>query len=170
MIKQIIVVRKDLHMGAGKMGAQIGHASTGVFFKNMTDIDAFDGGELKKVCILHETYVMREWRLRKVTNGTNGKKVVVECYSEEHLLRLQREAEEAGIANYLVQDSGTTFFKQECPVCNGTGALYRGFRTIDCNECHGSGKIPKPTYTVLAIGPDFSEKIDLITKNLRLMR
>lgn len=32
-----------------------------------------------------------------------------------------------------------------------------------------AGKINKPTYTALAIGPDYSDKIDKITGHLKLI-
>lgn len=36
MIKQVIVVRKDLNMRKGKLAAQVAHASMKVFFDRMT--------------------------------------------------------------------------------------------------------------------------------------
>jgi len=59
--------------------------------------------------------------------------------SEQELFDLQKQADEAGIVNALILDNGAT-------------------------EFHG-----KKTFTCLAIGPDISEKIDIITKDLKLL-
>ena len=66
-------------------------------------------------------------------------KIVVGCNSEEELLELKSQADKIKIRNSIIQDSGLT-------------------------EFHGV-----PTYTVLAIGPDDSEKIDKITGHLKLL-
>ena len=67
------------------------------------------------------------------------KKIAVGVDTEEELVTLQKQAEEAGILNVLIEDSGLT-------------------------EFHGV-----KTKTVLAIGPDTSEKIDKITGHLKLL-
>jgi PTH2 family peptidyl-tRNA hydrolase len=66
-------------------------------------------------------------------------KVVVYVESEQELLRLQESAKEHGILCALICDSGRT-------------------------EFHGV-----PTYTALAVGPDYSEKVNLVTGNLPLL-
>lgn len=65
-------------------------------------------------------------------------KVCCQVNSESELLELDKAARAVGLASYLIQDEGRTEF----------GGV--------------------PTYTALAIGPDESEKIDLITGNLEL--
>lgn len=65
-------------------------------------------------------------------------KVCVQVNSEEQLLGIKERAEIAGLEVHLITDSGLT-------------------------EFHGV-----PTNTCLAIGPDYSEKIDKITENLLL--
>jgi len=65
-------------------------------------------------------------------------KIVVRAESEKELALLHLEALDAGIPCAMIQDSGKT-------------------------EFHG-----KVTYTALAIGPDMPEKIDPITKHLKL--
>jgi PTH2 family peptidyl-tRNA hydrolase len=67
------------------------------------------------------------------------KKICVSVNSEQELLDLHKAAVEAKIINSLIQDSGLTEF----------GGI--------------------PTYTTVAIGPDFEEKIDAITKHLPLL-
>lgn len=66
-------------------------------------------------------------------------KICLQVNSEDELLDLYKKAEEAGIINCLIKDAGETYF-------------------------HGV-----PTYTCLAIGPDYSEKIDKITGHLKLI-
>lgn len=66
------------------------------------------------------------------------KKICLKVNSEEELLAIDKAAKDAGLVCHLVQDSGKTEF----------GGV--------------------PTYTCLAIGPDYSENIDLITKDLEL--
>ncbi len=65
-------------------------------------------------------------------------KIVVTVQSEQELLDLQKKAEDAGVLNCLIKDAGFTEFKGV------------------------------PTYTALAVGPDFSEAVDEITKDLPL--
>lgn len=66
-------------------------------------------------------------------------KICVSVDSEEELLAIKAAADEARIECHLVQDNGWTEFNNV------------------------------PTYTCLALGPDYSDKIDAITKHLRLL-
>ncbi len=81
------------------------------------------------------------WESSPMYKWLNGtfKKVVVYVSSEEKLLQIHKEALQKGIFCSLIQDKGLTEFK--------------GI----------------PTYTCCAIGPDFSDKIDEITKHLPLL-
>jgi PTH2 family peptidyl-tRNA hydrolase len=65
-------------------------------------------------------------------------KICLICDSEEQLLEIDRKAKEIGIESHIITDSGKTEF-------NGI-----------------------PTKTCLALGPDYSSKIDRITKDLKL--
>jgi PTH2 family peptidyl-tRNA hydrolase len=65
-------------------------------------------------------------------------KIVLTCNSESELLALYRQAVEQGLTAHIIQDAGLTEF----------GGV--------------------PTYTALAIGPNYSEKINLITGGLSL--
>lgn len=65
-------------------------------------------------------------------------KICVQCNSEQELLDLYNKAKEEHIICSLIKDNGTTEF-------NGV-----------------------KTYTAVAIGPDYSEKIDKITNHLKL--
>jgi peptidyl-tRNA hydrolase, PTH2 family len=68
----------------------------------------------------------------------NFRKITVRVDSEEQLLDVQRRAEDAGLVVHLVVDDGLTEF----------------------------GNVP--TRTALAIGPDYDDRIDPVTKDLEL--
>lgn len=183
MIKQIIVVRTDLNMRKGKLAAQVAHASMKVFFDRMSternEFPVFQLDEEQKYCsgyimkpfvkktiMLYDNEPMQQWMEGSFT------KIVVGCNSEQELFDLQKQAEEEGIVNALILDNGNTEFKQDCPECKGYGQLLSGFshiQQIPCERCNETGKINKPTYTCLAIGPDLSDKIDKITGGLKLL-
>jgi PTH2 family peptidyl-tRNA hydrolase len=139
-IKQVIILRKDLNMRKGKMVAQGAHASMAAI--------------LKQGCLhFHETdslapALVREFNLDMSSPSSNAiwewlngsfTKITLSCDSEEELLALHEKAKGANLLCSLIQDNGLTEF-------NGV-----------------------KTYTAVAIGPDFSEKIDLITSQLKLL-
>lgn len=176
MIKQVIVVRKDLNMRKGKMCAQTAHASMKVFFDRMERVSGFRSPLLLKG---YQTWSIHSFtpEMEKWKDGSFAK-IVVGCDSEQELFDLQKQADEAGIVNAIILDNGMTEFKQDCPDCGGKGIeiismdlTMNGFipNGYKCSKCNGTGKINKPTYTCLAIGPDESDKIDKITKDLKLL-
>ena len=126
MIKQVIVMRKDLKMRRGKEIAQGSHAAI-----------AFLTSKIQKY--LDDKH--SEFRLSKIElDWINGifTKICFKVNSEEELLEIDRKAREAGLECHLITDAGLTEF----------GGV--------------------PTKTCLCIGPDESEKIDLITGELEL--
>jgi len=118
--KQVLVVRKDLKMRRGKEIAQGAHASMGAIL-----------GLLKTPLGLEDP------RAKPWLEG-RFKKVTVQVESEEELLRLQKHAQELGLIECLIKDSGLT-------------------------EFHGV-----PTNTVLAIGPDTEANVDAVCGDLKL--
>lgn len=82
-MKQVIVVRKDLKMGKGKICAQVAHASLEAFLRAREEA--------------------RERWLKE-----SAKKVVVKVYSEEELLSIFKRAKEAGLPVSLIKDAGRT--------------------------------------------------------------
>jgi len=127
-VKQVIVIRRDLKMRRGKEIAQGAHASmawlTNRLAHSANPLDAITAADFSAA----------EWQwmqgsFRKVTCRVN---------SEEELLALHAEAEEAGLVVSLIQDLGHT-------------------------EFHG-----EPTYTALAIGPDYDDRLDPVTGKLEL--
>jgi len=88
MMKQVIILRKDLNMRKGKMVAQGAHASIGAFLLTpQKDIDT--------------------WR-----NGFNGVKICVGVDSEKELTDAYHFAKMEGLPAYLVLDIGKTEFKE----------------------------------------------------------
>lgn len=123
MIKQVIVIRKDLKMRRGKECSQSAHAAmmwlSERLVRFMYQSPHFSKEEL-------------EWMSGTFT------KVTLQVNSEEELLEVFNKAREKGLTSYLVTDSGKTEF-------DGI-----------------------PTKTCCAIGPHEAEKIDEITKDLKL--
>ena len=112
MIKQVIVIRKDLNMRKGKMCAQAAHASMKVFLdwggvspepEPTSETDVPDPARL----IVNLTDEMYQWLQGKFT------KIVVGCDSEEELLTLARKALNQAIHHALIEDSGRTEFHGE---------------------------------------------------------
>lgn len=141
--KQVIVIRKDLNMRKGKMVAQGCHASLGVFTKSLEIFtQAKDGSDLDEHGHAKEITYFGDLSLTHASVAwlkSSFAKICVSVNSEQALLDLQKRADEAGIINHLVQDNGKTEF--------------------------GGVK----TYTCIAIGPEESSKIDLITGGLPLL-
>lgn len=96
MVKQIIVIRKDLNMRKGKIAAQASHAAVGVVRKMEADWDEDFGG------YDHPHY--EEW-----ISGLQTK-ICVSVDSEAALLALHERSKSAGLLTYLVQDAGLTEF------------------------------------------------------------
>jgi PTH2 family peptidyl-tRNA hydrolase len=124
-IKQVIVMRHDLKMRRGKQIAQGAHASMSFVCRRLQDsgsvsLDDFSEAE-------------RAW-----LTGSFAK-VCCRVDSEDELMAIHSNAQEAGLEVHLITDSGKT-------------------------EFHG-----EPTNTCLAIGPDDAEKIDAITGHLQLL-
>lgn len=126
-IKQVIVMRADLNMRKGKMIAQGAHASMSFLVNRIKD------------GILNTEHGHLFYRVELDWINGNFVKICVKVNSEQELLKIKEEAENAGLDCYLITDSGLTEFK--------------GI----------------PTNTCLAIGPDYSDKIDKITGHLTLL-
>lgn len=96
MMKQVIVVRKDLKMGPGKLAAQCSHAS----------VEATLNSPKKNI---------EMWKKE------GAKKVIVKVDSEKELLELQRKAKSLKLVAALIRDAGRTFFKKPTITCLGIG-------------------------------------------------
>lgn len=121
MVKQVIVIRKDLRMRRGKEIAQGCHAAIKFLKSRPTE----------------RTVAEEHW-------FENGEKTIcLQVNSEEELMSIHTQCKEVGLMVYLQLDAGKTEFKDE----------------------EGN---PVPTYTCLAIGPEYSSAIDPITQMLKL--
>ncbi len=103
MIKQIIVVRKDLKMKPGKLAAQVAHASMKIFFDRMHKFQV-NHESVKTSYTMWPTEQMDEWMQSIFT------KICLRADSEEQLDEIATEAEEAGLPVSRIIDSGQTVF------------------------------------------------------------
>jgi PTH2 family peptidyl-tRNA hydrolase len=100
VIKQVIVIRKDLKMRRGKEIAQGAHASM-AFLTNRL------GRTIQANQIFYEgvfSNAEASW-----IKGSFAK-ICVRVESEEELLAIHRKAKDAGLVSELIQDSGATEF------------------------------------------------------------
>jgi PTH2 family peptidyl-tRNA hydrolase len=105
MVKQVIVIRKDLHMRRGKEIAQGAHASAKWLVERLTGRpEAFQFTELE-----------REWL------HTHHTKVTLQVDTEQELLALAQKADEAGLEVHVVTDIGATEFTGPTKTCLAIG-------------------------------------------------
>lgn len=116
MLKQIIIVRKDLGMTCGKIASQVAHASLMSFLKTQNK----------------NKEIAEKW----IEEGET--KIVLKVNSYEEFEKMKKKLEEAKIDFVVVVDAGKT-------------------------------QILPETETAIGIGPIESEKIDIITKDLKLL-
>ena len=95
--KQVIVVRKDLNMRKGKIGAQAAHASLAAILSEMTR-----SGDVM-------TLDLTDQRLAPWVTG-RFKKICVYVNSEDELLEVHHAALSAGLICSLIKDAGLTEF------------------------------------------------------------
>lgn len=110
--KQMIVVRRDLHMRKGKIAAQAGHACVEAVLmalareKRLDDILVSGDYVTLRPSGKPET-ALSSWFQKGVA------KICVYVDSEEALLEIDRKAKEAGIISALICDAGMTEFHGE---------------------------------------------------------
>ena len=98
-VKQVIVVRKDLRMGIGKIASQVGHAAVlGV-----------------ERCRRYNKLWLRNWF------NEGQPKIVVKVNSFEELLKVQTDAEKLMMPLVIVQDRGLTQIPTGTVTCIGIG-------------------------------------------------
>ena len=99
VLKQIIVVRKDLEMDYGKFGAQVSHASISAYKQT-------------------EKIIAEEWFSGEQT------KVILSIKSEQALLTLYEKVKGEGLPCSLIQDAGYTVFNGvKTNTCLGIGPV-----------------------------------------------
>ncbi len=97
--KQVIAVRKDLHLGCGKIAAQVAHASLGAY----------------EECLHFKPEWATGWR------RCGWKKIVVRASNENEVLSLSRKANSLGIPSFIVRDAGLTQVEPNTLTCVGLG-------------------------------------------------
>ncbi|NLR79126.1 aminoacyl-tRNA hydrolase [Chitinophaga eiseniae] len=98
IVKQVIVMRKDLNMRKGKMIAQGAHASIAFLTRHAT----IEGYTLQTN--LRNPEEVSEWMTKGFT------KICLSVDSEEELERVYQQAVEDGLNATLITDSGLTEF------------------------------------------------------------
>jgi len=139
--KQVLIVRKDLNMRKGKIGAQCSHAAMAFITKEMTismetipDYAFSTKGQWvgKTIFPTEHSDEIIHWL------SNSFRKIVCYVESEQALIDLYDAAKAKGLMAHIITDNGATEF-------NGV-----------------------PTKTCLAIGPGWDDTIDEITKGLPL--
>lgn len=98
--KQIIVIRKDLKMSAGKLAAQVAHAS----------VKAYSHAQHSEAC--------NKWE------SGSFKKVIVYVKSEDKLKSIYKKAQELHLPCSIIFDEGRTEFGEETLTCVGIGPSF----------------------------------------------
>ncbi len=104
MLKQVIIVRKDLHMRMGKVASQCAHAS----MKCLLDLNYapknFRSNVLWNDEVSFKINIIDEWLINLFT------KIVVYVNSEKELLDIYNKAKHEKMICALIEDSGLTEF------------------------------------------------------------
>jgi PTH2 family peptidyl-tRNA hydrolase len=107
LVKQVLVIRKDLPMPTGKQVGQGAHGAVNALAKEF-------GAYVVQVGAGHELRIPLD-RDAKAWLDTNYRKIVVGIKSERALLALYDDARAAGLRCHLVRDDGLTVFDGEKP-------------------------------------------------------
>lgn len=101
--KQVLVIRKDIKMPQGKVGAQLAHASTGAL------LSLVKFKERKN----RNTWTISAPKDGAVTAWLEGRfaKICVYVKSEEEIIELYEKAKAANLPCALIKDAGFTVFK-----------------------------------------------------------
>lgn len=114
MLKQTIVVRKDLGMKKGKIAGQVAHASLKVFSDRIKNY--YNAGEFGWNVSLNVTEEMKQWLEGKFT------KIVLSCEGgEEEIFSLEKEAKKEGVPCAVIRDAGDTVFNEPTITCIAIG-------------------------------------------------
>lgn len=96
MYKQVVVVRKDLKMGKGKLATQVAHACI---------------GSLKKA----SEKIIKKWE------EEGAKKIVLKARDLKELKNIYKKVKDSGLPYFLVRDAGLTQLKKGEITCLGIG-------------------------------------------------
>ena len=105
MIKQVIVIRKDLKMHRGKEIAQAWHAAIKAVFLALNNLNEYSWSiENDKIVFDDDGSILADWF------NSSYAKICLQVNSEEELLDLKERADNLGLACALIQDNGVTEF------------------------------------------------------------
>ena len=123
-MRQIIIARKDLNMSAGKLAAQVAHASFAFISNQIRNTPAIENETGYNVAVLIDKDTMDNWFKGIFT------KTVCEAKNKEQLLKAKTIAEEFGMIEgkdfFLIKDACNTELTPEEFDENGIG------RTLTC--------------------------------------
>lgn len=151
-VKQVIVVRKDLKMPVGKVAAQVAHAAMSFLTRGLMrpvrfedDPWAIDAWMSHPYAGRKDPITVEERKLivdEELAYWIDGSftKVVVTVNSEDELLEIYEKAKNAGLRHTLITDEGRTVF-------DGVA-----------------------THTCVAVGPNYIEAVNAITRHLPLYK
>ena len=95
-LKQTIIVRADLKLPKGKVGAQAAHASVSAVLKS-------------------DKETVKEWK------NSGMAKIVLKVPDEKTLLACNQQAKDAGLATAVITDAGRTVVEPGTRTCCGIG-------------------------------------------------
>ena len=141
-MRQLIIARKDLNMSAGKLAAQVSHASMAFLTAPLRDtkdnknkIKRIENGEyVFEIKIDAETY--NDWICGIFT------KTICEARNKNQLLKAKKMAEELGMEEgkdfFLIKDNCLTELEPEAIDENGGGRTLTciGFRPLPDDVAH----------------------------------
>ncbi|CCW61079.1 unnamed protein product [Phytomonas sp. EM1] len=141
-VKMILVVRKDLKMGTGKIAAQCAHAGVAVVEEVLCLKSAYqrpihgDAGDPAAANLATDLHPWIRWHDTWRVSGST--KVVLQCPDEAALQRVAARAREKRLPYYIVRDAGRT-------------------------------QVAAGSKTVVAVGPGPRFLVDQVTGDLKLL-
>lgn len=85
--KLIYIVRNDLKMGKGKIAAQVGHATLGIYKKNLKE---------------RRNNLLESW------SNSGEAKIVCKVTNEKEMNKIKLQADKLGMCSHIVCDAGRT--------------------------------------------------------------
>lgn len=138
-MRQLIIVRKDLQMGVGKIAAQVSHASM-AFLTNKIRQSTHSIGNNYEACLVLDKDIYEEWISGIFTKTVCGAK------NKNQLIKAVQIAEELGLKEeedfFLIKDACLTELEPEEFDENGVGWTLTciGFRPLADDIAHKISK------------------------------
>lgn len=140
-MRQLIIARKDLQMGAGKLAAQVAHASMAFLSDAIRKGTTLDGSIASGNVSYHASFeigkdIYEDWLCGIFT------KTVCEAKNKNHLMKAVKMAEEMGMEEgrdfFLIRDACLTDLEPEEVDGEGNGCTLTciGFKPLDDETAH----------------------------------